>query len=154
MGGLTMGKLRRNLAIAAGSAALGTAAVLALPATAQAAPAAPCSAQAAACIDLSANTSWLMDNGVVTYGGVPITSGKPGYETPPGTFQVTYKDIDHWSRAYDAPMPYSVFFTTSGIAFHEGSLGDPSHGCIHLSNAAAQTYYANLQPGDVVEVVP
>ncbi|MBB4907539.1 L,D-transpeptidase [Actinophytocola algeriensis] len=149
-----MGKLRRNLAMAAGSAALGTAAVLALPATAQAAPAAPCSAQAAACIDLSANTSWLMDNGVVTYGGVPITSGKPGYETPPGTFQVTYKDIDHWSRAYDAPMPYSVFFTTSGIAFHEGSLGDQSHGCIHLSNAAAQTYFSDLQPGDVVEVVP
>jgi hypothetical protein len=154
MGGLIMGKLRRNLAMAAGSAALGTAAVLALPATAQAAPAAPCSAQAAACIDLSANTSWLMDNGAVTYGGVPITSGKPGYETPPGTFQVTYKDIDHWSRAYDAPMPYSVFFTTSGIAFHEGSLGDQSHGCIHLSNAAAQRYFSDLQPGDVVEVVP
>jgi len=149
-----MGKLRKTLAMAAGSAAMGTAAVLALPATAQAAPAAPCSARAAACIDLSANTSWLMANGVVTYGGVPITSGKPGYETPPGTFQVTYKDIDHWSQAYDAPMPYSVFFTTSGIAFHEGSLGDQSHGCIHLSNPAAQTYYNNLQPGDVVEVVP
>ena len=149
-----MGKLRKVLGVAASSAALGTAAVLALPATAQAAPAAPCSAQAAACIDLSANTSWLMDNGVVTYGGVPITSGKPGYETPPGTFRVTYKDIDHWSRAYDAPMPYSVFFTTSGIAFHEGSLSDKSHGCIHLSNTAARTYYNALQPGDVVEVVP
>ncbi len=149
-----MGKLRKMLGVAAGSAALGTTALLALPATAQAAPT-PCSANADACIDLSANTSWLMDdNGAVIYGGVPITSGKPGYETPPGTFQVTYKDIDHWSQAYDAPMPYSVFFTTSGIAFHEGSLGDPSHGCIHLSNAAAQTYYADLQPGDVVEVVP
>lgn len=149
-----MGKLRRNLAMAAGSAALGMAAVLALPATAQAAPSAPCSARAAACIDLSANTSWLMDNGVVTYGGVPITSGMPGYETPPGSFQVTFKNIDHWSRAYDAPMPYSVFFTTSGIAFHEGSLSEQSHGCIHLSNAAARTYFNNLQPGDVVEVVP
>ncbi len=149
-----MGTLRKNLAIAAGSAALGTAAVLALPATAQAAPAAPCSAQADACIDLSANRSWLMHNGVVTYGGVPITSGMPGYETPPGTFEVTWKDIDHWSEAYDAPMPYSVFFTTSGIAFHEGSLSEESHGCIHLSNAAAQKYFSTLQPGDVVEVVP
>ena len=149
-----MGTLRKNLAIAAGSAALGTAAVLALPATAQAAPAAPCSARADACIDLSANRSWLMRDGAVTYGGVPITSGKPGYETPPGTFEVTYKDVDHWSRAYDAPMPYSVFFTTSGIAFHEGSLSEESHGCIHLSNAAAKKYFSSLQPGDVVEVVP
>lgn len=148
-----MGKLRKILGVAAGSAALGTAAMVALPATAQAAPT-PCSAQADACIDLSANTSWLMDdNGVVIYGGVPITSGKPGYETPPGSFQVTYKDIDHWSNAYNAPMPYSVFFTTSGIAFHEGSLTAQSHGCIHLSPEAAKTYYYTLQPGDVVEVV-
>jgi hypothetical protein len=153
MGGLIMGKLRKMLGVAAGSAALGTTALLALPATAQAAPT-PCSANADACIDLSANTSWLMDdNGAVIYGGVPITSGKPGYETPPGTFQVTYKDIDHWSRAYDAPMPYSVFFTTSGIAFHEGSLTQQSHGCIHLSPEAAKTYYYTLNPGDVVEVV-
>jgi hypothetical protein len=148
-----MGKLRKVLGVAASSAALGTAAVLAVPATAQAAPAAPCSARADACIDLSANTSWLMHNGTVTYGGVPITSGKPGYETPPGTFQVTWKNIDHWSKAYDAPMPYSVFFTTSGIAFHEGSLTEQSHGCIHLSPQAARAYYNALQPGDVVEVV-
>jgi hypothetical protein len=152
MGGLIMGKLRRMLGVAAGSAALGTAAVLALPATAQAAPT-PCSARADACIDLSANTTWLTHNGAVTYGGVPITSGKPGYETPPGVFQVTYKDIDHWSRAYNAPMPYSVFFTTSGIAFHEGSLTQQSHGCIHLSPQAARMFYNTLAPGDVVEVV-
>jgi lipoprotein-anchoring transpeptidase ErfK/SrfK len=50
-------------------------------------------------------------------------------------------------------MPYSVFFTTSGIAFHEGSLTQQSHGCIHLSPEAAKAYYTTLQPGDVVEVV-
>jgi len=152
MGGLIMGKLRKMMGVVAGSAALGTAAMMALPATAQASPA-PCSAQADACIDLSGNASWLMQNGVVTYGAVPITSGKPGFETPPGTFQVTYKDIDHWSNAYNAPMPYSVFFTTSGIAFHEGSLTAQSHGCIHLSPEAAQMFYNTLSPGDVVEVV-
>jgi lipoprotein-anchoring transpeptidase ErfK/SrfK len=140
------------LGVAAGSAALGTAAVLALPATAQAAPT-PCSARADACIDLSANTTWLTHNGAVTYGGVPITSGRPGYETPPGVFQVTYKDIDHWSQAFNGPMPYSVFFTTSGIAFHEGSLTQLSHGCIHLSPQAARMFYNTLAPGDVVEVV-
>ena len=145
-----MGKLR--MAVAAG--VLGTAGMFALPAFASAAPGLPCSPAAAACIDLSAHTSWLQYNGSVTYGGVPITTGRPGYETPPGTFHVTYKDIDHWSRAYDAPMPYSVFFTDTGIAFHEGSLTQQSHGCVHLSPEAARVYYNALKPGDVVEVVP
>jgi len=147
-------KLRKIAGLAAGAAALGTAALLAAPGTASASPA-PCGGDTSACIDLSANTAWLMnEHGGVTYGGVPITSGKPGYETPTGRHIVSWKDIDHWSQAYNAPMPYSVFFTDSGIAFHEGSLSQESHGCIHLSNSAARVFYGTLFPGDVVTVVP
>jgi hypothetical protein len=114
----------------------------------------PCAAGTDACIDLSANQAWLLAGGKVATGPVPITSGRPGYETPAGTFHVQYKDIDHLSREFDdAPMPYSVFFN-SGIAFHEGSLAVPSHGCIHLSNSAAQAFYDGLAVGDVVQVVP
>ena len=50
-------------------------------------------------------------------------------------------------------MPYSVFFTTTGVAFHQGSLKVKSHGCVHLSHAAAVMFYNSLHPGDVVEVV-
>jgi lipoprotein-anchoring transpeptidase ErfK/SrfK len=115
---------------------------------------APCNETARACVDLSANQSWLLDHGRVIYGPVPITSGRPGWRTPTGTFHVTYKDIDHKSELFDgAAMPYSVFFN-GGIAFHYGSLSVPSHGCIHLSLAAAKTYYNTLQVGDVVQVVP
>jgi lipoprotein-anchoring transpeptidase ErfK/SrfK len=117
-------------------------------------PGVPCEGSAAACIDLSANRSWLLSDGEVAYGPVPITHGRPGWETPPGTFSVGWKDIDHLSSEFDnAPMPYSVFFN-GGIAFHEGSLSDLSHGCIHLSSAAARTYYEGLQVGDTVQVVP
>nr|WP_157358013.1 L,D-transpeptidase [Amycolatopsis nigrescens] len=130
---------------------MGATAVLAPPAAG--ADGMPCSAQAKACIQLGTNTSWLADQGVVTYGGVPITSGKPGYRTPTGSFKVQYKDIDHYSKQFNGPMPYSVFFTTNGIAFHQGSLKQKSHGCIHLSREAAITYFNALQPGDVVEVV-
>ncbi|CRK61616.1 Putative secreted protein [Alloactinosynnema sp. L-07] len=113
----------------------------------------PCKATAAACIDLSANQSWLLKDGKVIYGPVPITHGKPGYRTPVGTFRVGWKDIDHKSSQFNnAPMPYSVFFN-GGIAFHAGSLKVPSHGCIHLSNAAAQKYYNSLAVGAVVQVV-
>jgi len=113
----------------------------------------PCGASAAACVDLSANQAWLLAAGRVAVGPVPITTGRPGYETPPGTFLVQYKDIDHLSREFDdAPMPYSVFFN-SGIAFHEGSLTALSHGCVHLSSSAAQSFFNGLAVGDVVQVV-
>jgi lipoprotein-anchoring transpeptidase ErfK/SrfK len=49
-------------------------------------------------------------------------------------------------------MPYSVFFN-GGIAFHQGSLSVESHGCIHLSRGAAETYYNFLSVGDTVQVV-
>ena len=146
-----MGKLRKFAGMAASVAAVGAATMVMAPATAEAAPA-PCGPKARACIDLSANKAWLMRGGKVTYGAVPITTGRPGYETPVGRYQVTYKDIDHWSQAYDAPMPYSVFFTESGIAFHEGSLSVQSHGCVHLGHTAAVKFFNALRPGNVVMV--
>ena len=116
--------------------------------------AAPCASSAAACIDLSSRQAWLMNGGQVTYGPTPITSGKPGYRTPTGTFKVLWKDRDHRSQAFDnAPMPYSVFFTSSGIAFHQGSLKVPSHGCVHLGRGAAVNFFNKLSAGQVVQVV-
>jgi hypothetical protein len=114
----------------------------------------PCSSSARACLDLSTNRAWLLQGGKVQYGPVPVTHGRKGYLTPPGTFRVSFKDIDHKSSLYDsAPMPYSVFFN-GGVAFHQGSLRQLSHGCVHLSRAAAQTFFDTLQTGDVVQVVP
>jgi lipoprotein-anchoring transpeptidase ErfK/SrfK len=118
------------------------------------APGTPCNETARACVDLSANQSWLLDHGRVIYGPVPITHGRTGWRTPAGTFRVQFKDIDHKSSLFDnAPMPYSVFFN-GGIAFHAGSLSVQSHGCIHLSTTAAKTYYNTLRVGDIVQVVP
>ena len=113
----------------------------------------PCAPTVRACVDLSANRSWLLRDGHVTYGPVPITHGRKGFRTPPGTFRVASKKRDHVSSIYDAEMPWSVFFN-GGVAFHEGSLTVLSHGCIHLSPAAAEAYFATLSVGDVVQVVP
>jgi len=113
----------------------------------------PCAATVRACIDLAHNKAWLLRGGVVEYGPVPITSGKPRYRTPVGTFRVLSKERLHLSRAFDnAPMPYSVFFIP-GIAFHQGSLAVTSHGCIHLSKAAAIRFFGSLARGDVVQAV-
>ena len=149
-----MGKLRKILSLVASVAAMSAAVLVLAPATAQASPV-PCGRKVLACIDLSAHRAWLMDGkGHVTYGGVPITTGRPGYRTPVGVYRVTWKDIDHYSHEFNGPMPYSVFFTSSGIAFHEGSLSVQSHGCVHLSHAAAVKFFNRLQPGNVVAVQP
>jgi lipoprotein-anchoring transpeptidase ErfK/SrfK len=49
-------------------------------------------------------------------------------------------------------MPYSVFFAP-GIALHEGSATTPSHGCVHLSASAAQTFFHDMSIGDDVQIV-
>ncbi len=85
---------------------------------------------------------------------MPVTTGRPGYRTPVGVYRVLWKDIDHWSQEFNGPMPYSVFFTNSGIAFHEGSLSVQSHGCVHLSHAAAVKFFNTLKVGQVVAVQP
>lgn len=114
---------------------------------------APCWTTADACVKLSTNQAWLIRNGKAVYGPVKITHGRKGWLTPPGTFNVSFKNADHKSSLFDdAPMPNSVFFN-GGIAFHEGSLSQLSHGCIHLSSSASERFFDALSVGDVVQVV-
>ena len=74
----------------------------------------------------------------------PVSTGIAKYDTPNGAFQPFRMEKHHFSREWDdAPMPFSVFFTTKGHAIHgtyHRSLGKPaSHGCVRLSvqNAGA-----------------
>jgi hypothetical protein len=116
---------------------------------------APCVATVRACVKLSSRQAWLLDGaGRVTYGPVPITSGKKGDKTPAGMHTVLWKDADHKSAEFDdAPMPWSVFFADGGIAFHTGSLRAQSSGCIHLSDGAARRFFSTLGIGDAVQVL-
>ena len=75
-----------------------------------------------------------------------ISSGRPGYETPTGHYVVYRMEPDHKSDEYEqAPMPYSMFFSSRGLAIHgtyERGLGRPaSHGCVRLSVANAKKLY-------------
>ena len=112
----------------------------------------PCSSTARACVELSSDRAWLIRNGRVSYGPVPISHGRSGHRTPPGTFRVTFRNIDHVSSIYGTPMPYSVFFN-GGIAFHQGDIGSRSAGCIRMQRSAAREFYTSLRRGDVVQVV-
>jgi len=77
----------------------------------------------------------------------PVSTGRPGFETPTGAFRPNRMDADHYSQEYDqAPMPYAVFFDLKGHAIH-GSfepIGRPaaSHGCVRLEPANAAKLFA------------
>ncbi|MCP2164623.1 L,D-transpeptidase [Goodfellowiella coeruleoviolacea] len=115
--------------------------------------AAPCGPRVRACVRLSTKQAWLLTDGRIDYGPVPMMYGRPGHETPVGSFWVSWKDREHTSNIYGLPMPYSVFFASGGIAFHEGSLTEPSHGCVHLAADAAARFFDSLRPGDAVQVL-
>ena len=78
----------------------------------------------------------------------PVSTGRPGYDTPSGEFQPFRMERDHFSREWDdAPMPNSVFFTKIGHAIHgtfeAKNLGRPvSHGCVRLSTENAAALFA------------
>jgi hypothetical protein len=86
----------------------------------------------------------------------PVSTGKPGYETPPGIFSVLQKKVEHYSNVYlDAAMPYMQRITWSGIALHAGVLpGYPaSGGCIRLPTGFAERLYERTKLGMRVLVV-
>lgn len=114
------------------------------------APPPGCPPTARACIDVDGKRAWMLSDGQVTYGPVPVTTGRPGYETTLGTHQVIRHVRHEHSVPFDSPMPYSTYFTSSGIAFHEGRLDEPSHGCIHMGHHAAEHFFDQLQVGDEV----
>jgi hypothetical protein len=117
-------------------------------------------------------------------GESPITTGKPGHDTPTGHYSILVKDIDHKSNLYgvfldanghvidgnaeanqtpppggvydSADMPYYLRIRDDGVGLHAGFLpGYPaSHGCIRLPHAFAELLFSNVSVGTPVDVVP
>jgi len=77
----------------------------------------------------------------------PVSTGRPGYDTPNGNFKPNRMDADHFSQEWDnAPMPHAIFIDLQGHAIHGffdvKHLGLPvSHGCIRLSPDHAATLF-------------
>jgi lipoprotein-anchoring transpeptidase ErfK/SrfK len=95
------------------------------------------------------------------FGDWPISSGKPGDDTPNGTYLTIEKGnpVEMKGPGYDLIVPWSVRFTWSGDYLHDAywSVGEQgftnvSHGCVNLSPANAETYYNLAVPGDPVTI--
>ena len=86
----------------------------------------------------------------------PVSTGKPGKETPTGMFPILQKRVSHRSNIYsNAPMPHMQRLTWGGIAIHAGKLPGyaASHGCIRLPPAFAKALFAQTDPASTTVIV-
>jgi lipoprotein-anchoring transpeptidase ErfK/SrfK len=91
----------------------------------------------------------------------PISTGKPGDNTPNGTYLTIEKanPVLMKGPGYRIKVPWSVRFTWSGDYLHDAfwSVGQQgftnvSHGCVNMAPANAEEYYKMELPGDPVTV--
>ncbi len=92
----------------------------------------------------------------------PISSGRPGDDTPNGTYVTIDKGNPVLMKGpgYQLEVPWSVRFTWSGDYLHDAywSVGEQgftnvSHGCVNMAPADAEAYYKMEVAGDPVTIV-
>jgi lipoprotein-anchoring transpeptidase ErfK/SrfK len=99
----------------------------------------------------------------------PISTGRPGDDTPDGTYLTIEKASPVRMRPagiapgqpgyYDLQVPWAVRITWSGIYLHDAWWSvdqqghiNVSHGCVNLPPAAAESYYKMAVAGDPVTI--
>lgn len=92
----------------------------------------------------------------------PISSGRPGDNTPNGTYLTIEKGNPVLMKGpgYRIEVPWSVRFTWSGDYLHDAfwsvtqqGFTNVSHGCVNMAPADAEFYYKMERPGDPVTIL-
>lgn len=121
--------------------------------------------------DAAAHSMTVKRNGEVI-NTIPVTTGRPGFDTRNGVKVVLSKEYsvrmrgetigisENSSDGYDLMVYYATRVTWSGEYVHAapwstGSQGyaNVSHGCTGMSNAQAQWFFNTVREGDLVSVV-
>ncbi len=91
----------------------------------------------------------------------PVLTGDAETTTDPGIYLVQVKQEDYYSRKYQTPMPYSIFFNyTQKAAIHGGEVPSPrlrigyaTHGCIHVKDPDIKWLYDWTEEGRTLVVI-
>ena len=91
----------------------------------------------------------------------PVITGDDETTTEPGIYLVRVKDEDYYSRKYQTPMPYSIFFNyKERVAIHGGEVPPPkvkiglaTHGCVHVQQPYIKWLYDWTEAGSTVVVI-
>ncbi len=114
-------------------------------------------------VNLSAQYMTVWDGSIVlaeTY----VSTGRDGFDTPTGTFYISYKlefqtmEGVLGGEYYNVPdVPWVMYFTDLGHAIHgtywHDNFGTPmSHGCVNLPMDFAEWLYGIAEPGTRIEI--
>ena len=106
-------------------------------------------------VDLKARVISIFRGGY-EIGAAAVMLGTDDHPTPTGVFPILWKQRHNVSEKYgDAPMPWSMFLTTDGVAIHGGSEvqnGYASHGCVGVPDEIASRLFAIAKKGDKVVI--
>ena len=122
--------------------------------------------------------------GTDVVGETNVSTGRKGYETPPGSYKIIQKNENHVSNLYGdlydeygdlveknvdlekdkvpedgvfigSPMPYYMRFHR-GYGMHAGRVPSyrASHGCVRLPRTMARRFFENVEIGTPVVVEP
>ena len=91
----------------------------------------------------------------------PVLTGDAETTTEPGIYLVQVKQEDYYSRKYQTPMPYSIFFNyPERAAIHGGEVPPPqkriglaTHGCIHVEQPYIEKLYDWTEAGRTLVVI-
>lgn len=91
----------------------------------------------------------------------PVLTGDDETTTDPGMYVVRVKQEDYYSRKYQTPMPYSIFFDYTGkAAIHGGEVPPPrqrigvaTHGCVHVEQPHIKWLYDWTETGKTLVVI-
>ncbi len=91
----------------------------------------------------------------------PVLTGDDECTTDPGIYVVRFKVEDYYSRKYDTPMPFSLFFDLKQRkAIHEGGVPPPAekrelatHGCVHVEQPHMEWLYHWAEEGTTAVVI-
>ena len=119
------------------------------------ADAAPAEGKLVVTVDLKARVVSVFRDGH-EIGTAVAMLGTEEHPTPVGQFPILWKQRHNVSEKYgNAPMPWSMFLTSDGIAIHGGSEvenGYASHGCIAVPDQFVEKLFAIAEKGDLVVI--
>ena len=106
-------------------------------------------------VDLEARVISIFRGGY-EIGAAAVMLGTDEHPTPTGVFPILWKQRHNVSEKYgNAPMPWSMFLTTDGVAIHGGNTvenGYASHGCIGVPDDIAKRLFAIAKKGDKIVI--
>lgn len=109
------------------------------------------------CVDLTTQTMWVVRRGQLVLGPTVVRTGRPGEETPTGTFRIAEKKARATSTITGTPMRFWQHMT-DGYGFHQAwtYLHDPSVpgslGCVNMTAQDSADLFTLTEHGTAVHI--